>query len=174
MGGWAIFFSPVFHFNVGGSAVEWHRQRRKPASQPSRDSPPTSSPLRPLPPPPPPPPVLPGTRDGALSQCELHQDDEHRRENKLPSTLWSSRRGALRCAALRYQPLTAEHGSLLMESLMRCSARRCRSHADRAEIKGSAKSLPVKTRHENELIARARICVQGARALLCHTRRSRG
>lgn len=40
-----------------------------------------------------------------------------------------------------YQPLTAHHGSLLMESLMRCSARRCRSHADRAEIKGFAKSL---------------------------------
>lgn len=40
-----------------------------------------------------------------------------------------------------HRPLTAEHGSLLMESLMRCGARPYRSHADPAEIKGFAKSL---------------------------------
>lgn len=50
---------------------------------------------------PPPPTLLPGTRDGALSQCELHQDDGHRRENKLPSTLWSSRHGAIPAAYSR-------------------------------------------------------------------------
>lgn len=53
-----------------------------------------------------------------------------------------------------YRPLTAEHGSLLMESLMRCSAQRCRSHSNRAEIKGFAKSLLSKQAATNELIAR--------------------
>lgn len=52
--------------------------------------------------------------------------------------------------AVLYQPLTAEHGSLLMESLMRCSARRCRSHADGVEIKAFAKSLlPKQARKMN-------------------------
>lgn len=60
-----------------------------------------------------------------------------------------------------YQPLTAEHGSLLMESLMRCSARRCRSHADRAEIKGFAKLLLSKQATKMNLFAQNRICIQG-------------
>lgn len=43
-------------------------------------------------------------RDGVLSLCALHQDDEHRRENKLPAHFGVD-------GMLWYQLLTVVHGS---------------------------------------------------------------
>lgn len=43
-------------------------------------------------------------RDGVLSLCELHQDDEHRRENKLPAHFGVD-------GMLLYRLLAVVHGS---------------------------------------------------------------
>lgn len=69
-----------------------------------------------------------------------------------------------------YQPLTAEHGSLLMESLMRCSARRCWSHSDRAEIKGFAKSLLLKQAMEMNSLPKSGFAYKELSVALSHAK----
>lgn len=137
---WIVFF-PVFHFSVEGSAVIWHRE---PASQPFCFR--SQNIHDPLPFAPPPPTLLPGTRDGgALSQCELHQDDEHHRENKLPSTLWSSRHGAISAAYSRtWLP------SYGITNEVQCPAMSKPRRSSRNQR--LRKIAAVKTSHENEPI----------------------
>lgn len=150
---WIVFF-PFFHFSVEGTAVTWHRGVENLPRNPSAFDHkiytiPSPLPLLP-------PTLLPGTRDGALSQCELHQDDEHRGENKLHSTLWSSRHGAISAAYSR--TWLSSYG---ITNELQCPAmskpRRSSQNQRLREI------AAVKTSHKNELISQNRICVRGTR-----------
>lgn len=150
---WIVFF-PVFHFSVEGTAVIRHRGAENLPRNPSAFD--RKIYMIPSPATPPPPTLLPGTRDGAMSQCELHQHDEHRRENKLPSTLWSSRHCAISGAYSR--TWLSSYG---ITNEVQCPAmlkpRRSSRNQSLREIDA------VETSHENELIAQYQICVQGTR-----------
>lgn len=119
----------------------------------------------PLPFAPPPSTLLPGTSDGALSQCELHQDDEHRRENKLPSTLWSSRHGAISAAYSR--TWLSSYG---ITNEVQCPAMSKPRRSSRNQR--LCKITAVKTSHENELIAQNWNCIQGSSPALSHAKQT--
>lgn len=127
-----LSFFPLFHFSIEGTAVLRHRGIKNLPRNPSAFDHKIYMIPSPLP-------LLPRLCCQVPEMEPCHSVSCIRMMSTADRINYPAHFGV--AGMVLYQPLTAEHGSLLMESLMSYSARQCCSHADRAEIKGFTKSL---------------------------------